>query len=396
MSSYAEAARLLAEGGHDIYDLRLYQPRQLGPLNVDPYHYPPPFLLVPQAIHGVTADFWHFRALWFTLQALVLAGAIVLTCVWLGGFAGTVALTGGMLLLTLPGVLFGIQQGNFQVTAAPIAIVAIILISGRRVSSGALLLAYAAAAKIFPGILVVYLAGARRWRALAWIGVCGALLLALTLLTQGTRPTIDFVTHALPQMSSGAAFPHTEWPRTATMNWTAYGVTVRLRNLGVAALDQRTGLRIASVYGLLVIGLAALAGWKGRISNDVVAGRIALLQVALALVALASFRSPFAGAPYGSMSTLWLMAFVAAGAPNMRRAAIWLTAMFVLGMAIWSLPSPAYGPTTFTLVISGLLFLTTVGINLWAVWRGAISSSPRFFQELTAAPPVLSHAPRRT
>jgi alpha-1,2-mannosyltransferase len=403
VSSYAEAARLQAEGGHNIYDVHLYQPRQIGALNVDPYHYPPPFLLLPRAIHTVSADFFHFRSIWFAFQMLVLGGAIVLTSVWIGGSAGSMALAGGVLLLALPGVLFGFQQGNFQVTAAPIALIAVVLISGRQTWAGALMLAYAAMAKIFPGILIVYLAAARQWGTLARVAVCGGLLMALTLATQGTRPTIDFVTHAVPEITSAAAFPQTELPQAVPVNWTAYGLTVRLRNLGVTALDQRTGLRIASVYGVLIIALAALAGWradrgKRRTPNKEQGtrseseDRIRLLQVTLALVALASFRSPFAGAPYGSMSTLWLMTFVAAGEPTIRRAAIWLVAMVAIGTAIWALPSPAHAQTTFTLVASGLLFLSNVAIGVWAVWRGAISSAR--VASAPAALPALARSPR--
>ena len=155
MSSYAEAARFLDEGASNIYDARMYQPRFLGALKVDPYHYPPPFLLVPRAVRAATGDFFRFRALWFAFQMLVMATALIMVAVWLGGTAGTIALTGSVLFLGLPGVLYGFQQGNFQVTAAPICVVAIILMSGRHLPSGTMLLAYAAAAKIFPGVLVV-------------------------------------------------------------------------------------------------------------------------------------------------------------------------------------------------------------------------------------------------
>ena len=42
--------------------------RKLGPLNVDNYEYPPPFLLVPRILGLVTPDFWGFRRLWFALN----------------------------------------------------------------------------------------------------------------------------------------------------------------------------------------------------------------------------------------------------------------------------------------------------------------------------------------
>ena len=62
--------------------------RALGPLKVDPFHYPPPFLLLPQAIRALAPDFWDVRRIWFALQALVLFGTIVGLAGWIGGYRG--------------------------------------------------------------------------------------------------------------------------------------------------------------------------------------------------------------------------------------------------------------------------------------------------------------------
>jgi len=71
LTAYAEAARFAAQGGVDIYDANLYRPggiaRHLGPLRVDPYHYPPPFLLLPAAVRAVAPGFFQTRVLWFAL-----------------------------------------------------------------------------------------------------------------------------------------------------------------------------------------------------------------------------------------------------------------------------------------------------------------------------------------
>lgn len=370
MSSYAEAARFLAEGGHDIYDGTRYQPRFIGPLKVDPYHYPPPFLLIPQGIHAIAGDFFRFRALWFVLQGLVLLGTIIAVAAWVRDAGGAFALAGGALLLAAPPVLYTLQQGNFQATAAPLTGLACMLIASRRLPAGAALLAYTAAAKIFPGIILVYLAAARRWRVLAWTAALGMLLLGVTLLTQGTRPTSDFLTHALPEISSGAAFPHTERPNSAAVNGSVYGMTVRLRRLGMSMLDQPAGMQIASVYGVLVIGVAAFAGWRARERNEDGMGRLRFLQVIVGLVDLASFRSPFVGATYGVISTLWLMTLIGAAFWPSRTAWAWFAGSFGLALAVWWIPSPSYPPTPLTLVVSGLLFLVTLGVNAWAVMFG--------------------------
>lgn len=383
MSSYAEAARFIAAGGHNIYDSALYQPRFIGPLKVDSYHYPPPFLLISQAIQAVAADFWHSRSLWFVFQALVLLGTMVAVAAWVRERNGAFAFCGGVLLLAAPPVLYTLQQGNFQASAAPLTAVACMLIASRRVPAGAALLAYASAAKIFPGILLLYFAAARRWRALAWTAASGILLLGLTLLTQGTRPTHDFLTHALPEISSGAAFPHSEQPRTAAVNGSVYGMTVRLRNLGVTMLDQPAGMRIASVYGLLVMMLAVVAGWRAREDTAEGVGRLKFLQVIVALVGLASFRSPFVGLTYGAISTLWLMTLLGAATWPSRTAWWWFAGSLGLATAVWLIPSPAYLPTRVTLVVSGLLFLGTLSLNAWVVIR-AVRLAPRPAERLHA------------
>src|SRR5918993_1552956 len=82
MSSYAEAARFASEGSVNIYELSLYQPRHIGPLQVDPYHYPPPFLLLPQGLRVVSPEFGEFRALWFALPLLLLILAFVAAAIW--------------------------------------------------------------------------------------------------------------------------------------------------------------------------------------------------------------------------------------------------------------------------------------------------------------------------
>ncbi|HWM70349.1 MAG TPA: hypothetical protein VNO35_27495 [Steroidobacteraceae bacterium] len=63
MSAYFEAARFAQMGAENVYDATLYQPRHIGALKVDSYHYPPPFLLLPRALRLITTDFFQFRAL---------------------------------------------------------------------------------------------------------------------------------------------------------------------------------------------------------------------------------------------------------------------------------------------------------------------------------------------
>ena len=221
-------------------------------------------------------------------------------------------MTAGLLLLAMPHPVATLQQGNFQVTAVCLATAAFVLLVAGRRAIGAPVLAYAALAKIFPGILVLPLIRRRHWRSLAWVAGAGVVLLAVTVGIQGTQPFRDFVSTALPEISSGAAFPQTELPQHSRVNWSAYGQTVRLRFLGMTFLTQPAGLMVTQVYGVLVVALAAWVGWKRRLEINTEADRLAVVQIALALVSLASFRSPFVGALYGAIATLWLMGLCAA------------------------------------------------------------------------------------
>ncbi len=374
MSSYAEAARFAAEGSVNIYDVSHYQPRYIGTLQVDPYHYPPPFLLLPQGLRVVAPEFAKFRALWFGMQLLLIVAGFVTASIWISGVAGATVLAGGALILALPGTLFALQQGNFQVSATPLAAAGFALLLAGRLGSGAVILAWTAAAKIFPGILVVHLVAARKWRAVAWVAGMGIALLVLTLAVQGTRPAHDFITHAVPQVADASAFPQTERPPVVTNNWTVYGLTVRLRQLGVSSMTQPVGLSIASIYGVLVIALAAFAGWRRPLLVDTPARRLAVLQVAVALVGLASFRSPFAGAAYGSFSTVCLFALLAAGTSSYRDARLWMIGMAVFGLGVWSIPSPAHPPTATWLLLSGGLLVLGVALNIWVAIRSATAS----------------------
>ena len=371
LSAYAESARFLAEGGHNIYERDLYRPgnvpRRLGPLGVDPFHYPPPFLLVPQAVRIVAPDFWQFRRIWFAFQALALTGAAVGVAAWIGGLSGTIALLGGVLLIAFPHAAYTFQQGNFQATAVPLAAVAFVLLSAGRHGVGGAVLAYTALAKIFPGVLVVPLLAARQWRPAAWVAGCGAAVLALTILVQGDGPLRDFVSTSLPEISSGAAFPQTEMQQFPRVNWSAYGQTVRLRQLGADWLTQPRGLAVAQVYGLIVVALAVWAGWKRRFDTALTSERILVVQLALALLSLGSFRSPFVGAGYGVLATLWLMGLLAARASTLARSIGWLAALCALAIAIWIIPSPAARAGPIWLWVSGLLVFATLGVNVWAV-----------------------------
>src|SRR5512139_3161241 len=77
VSAYAEAARFAADGDRNIYDRKYYAERFIAGLKVDPYHYPPPFLLLPGAIQGATGGYLQMRPFWYAMQLGLLVAVIL-------------------------------------------------------------------------------------------------------------------------------------------------------------------------------------------------------------------------------------------------------------------------------------------------------------------------------
>jgi alpha-1,2-mannosyltransferase len=98
LTAYLEGAALAEQPGINIYDLRHYtEPncdltriaecsgRRIGPIEIDPFQYPPQFLLLPAAARVFTADFFALRPVWFAVQVALLGLAVFLTARWIGG-----------------------------------------------------------------------------------------------------------------------------------------------------------------------------------------------------------------------------------------------------------------------------------------------------------------------
>ena len=389
LTAYSEASRFVAEPGRNIYEPTQYEPSATAPrilhgLKVDPYHYPPPFLLLPRALHVIGGDFLRVRALWFAFQALILGATVLFLPRWVGGRAGGVALVGALLFLALPQVAFSLQQGNFQNTAIPLAVAAFVLFWYGRYAIAAPMLAYAALSKIFPGVLVLYLLAARRWRALLWTAAAGAVLVMLSAAVFGTQPFLDFLGYEIPRISSGEGFPQSERPRVAPHNMSVYGLTVRLRLLGAEWLPQTTGLTIASWFGFFVLALTALTGYRHRVDLSTIDGRMQLLQIGVALITLGSFRSPFVGG-YGVVSTLWLMTLIGAGCRDMRTVFLWFAGTAALSAAQWAIPSAGYAVTRWGLALSAAVMATAIAFCLFVAVRAVLR--PREVEAQTSGAP---------
>ena len=173
LSSYTEAARL-APTGANIFDPRVYAlepspgelaPRSIGTFEVDLYQYPPAFLILPLGLEGAGLDFFQVRTVWFAIQFAVLAGGLLVTARWIGGSAGAIAALCIPLLFLTPTTRLSLQIGNFQATALPLAVLAMIAFERSRTVLGGAALGFCAASKIFPGVLGIVLLVQRRWAA---------------------------------------------------------------------------------------------------------------------------------------------------------------------------------------------------------------------------------------
>jgi alpha-1,2-mannosyltransferase len=368
LTAYAEAARFAAEADRNVYEATLYTDRKISGLKVDEYHYPPPFLLLPGAMQRVTGGYLELRFPWFLMQLALLIGAAFSMRRWLGGEVGERVLLMSPLLFIAPTTLFSLQMGNFQSSAVALSIMAMIAFASQRSAVqalGGLALAFAAISKVFPGILVVYLVITRRWRALAWTAAAGLVLIGLAAAVYGLRPFEDFIRYQLPRLSSGEAFPQSELARGAAVNMSFYGLLVKLRVLGVDALDKATGLAMTSIYGLAVLALTVAVAWRRRRDLMEPALRLDALSLWFALINLASYRSPFVGGGYGQIGTVWLAVVMIGASETVRARIAWSTvlALIVVGSIVNG--TPIAPPTMTQVALSAGFHAVMIGVNVW-------------------------------
>ena len=324
LSSYTEAARL-APTGANIFDVAQYSdparpgenvPRFIGPFELDLYQYPPTFLILPRAAIALGLDFLTIRKLWFAIQSIVLLAALMMVATWIGGPSGLLVLLLVPVVWLAPTTRLGLQIGNFQLTAFALSVLAMIAFERARPGRGGFALAFPIVSKIFPGVLGVLLLVDRRWRAVAWIIAWSIVLTAGAWLAVGTTPFLDFLRYQLPRIESGQAFFWMDSAEMAPVNYGVHGLVIKLRFLGLPWTGQEAASRAASLYALLLVPLAFVSAWSlHRLGNGPIDRqrlRLRQAQVWLALLSLASFRSPFVPDAYALIGTLWLLTLVAA------------------------------------------------------------------------------------
>jgi len=299
----------------DVYDNSLYsmpdddpnqlrKARMLGPFKIDVFEYPPPFLLLPRTLQLLTPDFTHLRMLWFGCCGGVVLLAFVVVVRFMSPAAGTRALLlSPIVWLSFP-MISNLQKGNAQATVIAGAMLAMVLFERRREAWGGAILAFVAMSKIYPGMLVIYLLAQRRWRALAWTTAWGFVFLAVSFLDTGWAPYAAFL-HHLPGILGGEAFPAFRNPAAMAFNFSIPGLIFKLKLFGVPGMGFGASKLVGWAYTLVVIATTIVAGRRGF-------GDDRKPQIWMAILILATLRSPFLPPGYAAIPPLWMLTLIAA------------------------------------------------------------------------------------
>jgi alpha-1,2-mannosyltransferase len=376
IAAYVHAADLCRRGEKNVYDERWYPAfttspyarfqgvaspvEGLGRWVEDPYEYPPPFLLLPRAALAITNSFEHIRTSWFVIQALSLLMSGVLLARWIVGREGVVA---GLLIpaifASIPTML-NFQFGQFHAMGVMLALAGMVAFDRERRALGGALLSFAVLSKIFPGVLLVWLAAQRRWRDIAWTLGIGALFVLVALTVLGPEPFIAFISYQLPRMVSGAAFSFIERADIpafiVSRNFSVYAVVAKLRLLGVSGLGTTMAQTITWIYTALLLFLA----WRAHVGRS--DKRIQVL-VWLGLLSLAALRSPVAPSAYVTGPMLWLLALLAPEIKGSYPRAIALTVSWFLIMGPPPLPDRA------DLVVGLVGQALALALGIWVLVR---------------------------
>ena len=370
LTAYFIAAQ---SAGHvpDIYASSLYtapdddpakvrKSLMIGPFGIDVYEYPPPFLLLSRATNLLAPDFSSNRMLWFALNGIVILIAMIVVARSLGPIAGTRALLlAPMVWAALP-MLNTFQKGNIQLMIIAIAMLAMVLLKKQRLFSGGLLLAYAIAGKIYPGMLLVYLIVRRRWRAVAFTIAWGIVLVLITLLITGWDAYIAFL-HHLPRLLSGEAFPAFRNPSATAINLSIPGIVFKLKLFGVQNMSFGVAKIVGWIYTLVLLAVIAIVARRSLRTGD------DSPLVWMAILILATLRSPFLPQSYGNVPAIWLLTLLAATyAPNRKTLSVVILAWISLNIIVptdWGVD-----PRRLAL-INALPQTVTIAVAVWGLWR---------------------------
>jgi alpha-1,2-mannosyltransferase len=333
--------------------------RPLGPLLIDNFEYPPPFLALPRVIGIVAPDFWNFQRMWFALNLAMVAAALVLVGRRLDGALGTHALWLTPLVMAPPAMMATLQIGNVQLAVIAAAMAAMVLHERGRHAAGGLLLAYATVSKLYPGLLILFLLLRRDWRAVGWTAAASLAIVAVTIADVGVAPYREFF-HQLPLLLGGEAFPAFRNPVAMAVNESIPGLAFKLQLWGVPGMGFAVSKVLAWLYTLVV-----LAGTARLALRPPAPGKAPIAW--LVILILATMRSPFLPT-YAPFPSLWLSTLLAALAWREGRAiapiaACWALLAFTFGTG--GAPPPLNAAWTLVHTIAAFVL---VGIAFRALY----------------------------
>jgi hypothetical protein len=336
----------------NVYDSSLYelpggdpnkprQPRMLGSFRIDQFEYPPTFLLLPRVLHAVAPSFLEHRALWFGLNLLVIGAAMLLGAQALGNGAAARAMLLTPLVFAAMPTLSMLQKGNVQGMCLAFAFLAMLSFERRKNAVGGALLAYTIASKLYPGLLLLYFVAKRRWDAVLWTAAFGIVYVAISLADVGLQPYVAFL-HHLPGLLGGEAFPALRNPGAVAVNLSIPGIIFKLKLFGATGLGFGAAKIVGWIYTVIAVSLTIVLSRRAQTMQD-------KILVFVAILAVATLRSPFLPQAYGTFPGLWLIVLLGALAqPNTRNL---VTTMLVYAALFVYLPIDAVSPQALAVIM---------------------------------------------
>jgi len=373
LSAYLYAGELSARGVADVYDPALYpfegegghgdgNAESQAPETVDtavdgmegaiqdPFLYPPPFLLLPRAALALSHDYSHLRLGVFVANSLVFLIVGLALVSWIGRQHGLAA---GLLLPLVWGsvpVLFNFQFGQFQLMAIALSVGAMLAFERERYAFGGFLLAVAVLGKVFPGILGLWLLFRGAWRAAVWTCAWGLALIALSFVVLEPATFGHFLFEQIPRLASGDIPPYfKDSIGRIGINISVYGLPFKLQTLGWIGNAEAIAGPLTWSFVLALVALA----YRGARAKDQDRHSCALMWVAL--LALASLRSPYVPSVYGYAGAIWLLSLLAPRAAG--RAVCVAVVVLAWGLLGPLPPSDDPGLLVATSLLGPLVFL---------------------------------------
>ena len=328
--------------------------RHIGPLIVDQYEYPPPFLVLPRLIAAGTGDFWGFRRVWFALNLAVVVAGLIIVATRFDGALATGALWLTPFALLAPAMVSTLIMGNVQLAIIAASMIAMVLFERGRYAAGGGLLAYAIVSKMYPGLLLLYLLLRRDWRPVVWTVVCAIAIVGIATADFGIGPYAAFARH-LPKLLSGEAFPAFRNPIAIAINESVPGLVFKLQLFGVPHMGFAASRAIGWIYTIIAVALVARFARR-----PVAAGREPLAWIAILIVA--TMRSPFLPT-YAPFPSLWLATLLAA--LTWGRSGVFTTTLVAWGVLAFTFGTAGAPPTvnaiwTFTHTIAAFVLVAIV------------------------------------